>query len=358
MTLDKTFSSSHLPAVCGFNLLDKFCWTPQQPRGEPFSAWDFDFIAEQGFGFVRLPLDYRTWTRDLEGHRRDIDQDALAEVVAAVELGRQRGLHVSVNMHRGPGYCINQPELEPFNIWTDPVAQECFAHHWRALAKALAGYSNEHCSFDLLNEPPAYSDGGFSPQAHRQVMGLGAAAIRQVSPQRLIICDGHDGGHSPSPELVDLGVAQSCRGYIPMQITHYRAHWLGLGDDFPWPQPVWPITEPGDIPGLTGPWDAHELKQRVYGPWRELESKGVGIHCGELGVFNRTPADVTYAFMDDLLGVLGELGWGWAVWNLRGPFGVLDNHRPGVQAEHFDGHALDRRLLEILKSHLPTGRKD
>lgn len=348
------FSPSHIPPVCGFNLLEKFLWTPERPAGLPFSEWDFDFIAREGFKFVRLPMDYRTWTRDLDGPRRDIDQAVLAEIVAAVEMGKARGLHVSVNIHRGPGYCINQAELEPFNLWTDPVAQECFVHHWAALAQALRGFSNQECSLDLLNEPPNYDNSGFTPQTHRHVMGLAASAIRQVSPGRLIFCDGHDGGHSPSPELLDLGVAQSCRGYVPFQITHYQAPWLGLGDDFPWPAPAWPINEEGDIPGFTGPWNAELLKERVYGPWKELEAQGVGIHCGELGVFNRTDAEVTYAFMDDLLGVLNDLGWGWALWNLRGAFGVLDNRRPGVKTEPHVGHELDRRLLDILKKHNPV----
>jgi endoglucanase len=103
---------------------------------------------------------------------------------------------------------------------------------------------------------------------------------------------------------------------------------------------------------VTVVWNREKLQEH-YAPWAELAAGGVGVHCGELGVFNRTPPDVTCAFLDDLLSVLGENGWGWALWNLRGSFGILDNGRKGTKTETCDGHQLDRMMLELLKRHLP-----
>src|SRR5215472_2043364 len=48
----------HLPRWRGFNLLNKF----MVDRQKPFDERDFADIAELGFDFVRLPLDYRCWT--------------------------------------------------------------------------------------------------------------------------------------------------------------------------------------------------------------------------------------------------------------------------------------------------------
>ena len=48
----------HLPRWRGFNLLNKFMADSQKP----FEERDFADIAELGFDFVRLPLDYRSWT--------------------------------------------------------------------------------------------------------------------------------------------------------------------------------------------------------------------------------------------------------------------------------------------------------
>jgi hypothetical protein len=39
-------------------------------------------------------------------------------------------MHVSLNLHRAPGYCINAGFYEPFNLWKDDAAQEAFYFHW------------------------------------------------------------------------------------------------------------------------------------------------------------------------------------------------------------------------------------
>jgi len=348
---DEHFTAAHIPPVCGFNLLEKFTWNEEHPRGRRFREWDFDFLAGHGFRFARLPMDYRCWTRDLDGPRTDIDESVLAEVAEAVAMGKARGIHVCVNIHRGPGYCINKPEIEPFNLWTDEPAREAFAAHWRALAECLAGFTSDECSFDLLNEPPGYGGLGFTAESHREVMARAAGAIREVSPDRLIICDGNGGGHWPSPELRDLGVAQSMRGYIPFEVTHHQASWCGRGDDYVWPAPAWPMDVPGEGK-MCGVWDRARLAADVYLPWRELEAQGVGVHCGELGVYSHTPPEVTYAFLDDLLSIFNANGWGWALWNLRGAFGPIDNGRAGTQTEPCGGHHLDRQMLDLLKRRI------
>jgi len=52
--------------------------------------------------------------------------------------------------------------------------------------------------------------------------------------------------------------------------------------------------------------------------------------------------------MNDLLALWKELGWGWSLWNLRGSFGVLDSGRSDVRYESYNGHLLDRAMLELL----------
>jgi endoglucanase len=44
-----------------------------------------------------------------------------------------------------------------------------------------------------------------------------------------------------------------------------------------------------------------------------------------------------------------EAGWGNALWNLRGSFGILDSGRPDVEYEELRGHKLDRKMLEMLR---------
>jgi endoglucanase len=54
--------------------------------------------------------------------------------------------------------------------------------------------------------------------------------------------------------------------------------------------------------------------------------------------------------MRDSLDLWKEAGWGWALWNLRGSFGILDSGRRDVVYESFRGHKLDREMLELLRS--------
>lgn len=55
--------------------------------------------------------------------------------------------------------------------------------------------------------------------------------------------------------------------------------------------------------------------------------------------------------MEDMLSLWKEAGWGWALWNFRGSFGILDSGREDVNYEDYKGHKLDRALLELLQSY-------
>jgi endoglucanase len=79
--------------------------------------------------------------------------------------------------------------------------------------------------------------------------------------------------------------------------------------------------------------------------------KGVQVHVGEWGVFNKTPHATTLAWMEDSLSLWKEARWGFSLWNLRGQFGVLDSVREDVTYEDCKGHKLDRRMLELLKRY-------
>ena len=145
-------------------------------------------------------------------------------------------------------------------------------------------------------------------------------AIRAEDPNRLIIADGLRWGNKPVPSLAELKVAQSTRGYQPSRISHYQASWVQGSDK--WPEPTWPLTvKPGDV------WDKERLRREQIEPWKALENQGVGVHVGECGAFNRTPHKVTLAWLRDCLELWKEAGWGWALWNFRGSFGILDSGR-------------------------------
>lgn len=84
-------------------------------------------------------------------------------------------------------------------------------------------------------------------------------------------------------------------------------------------------------------------------PWLEAERAGIGVIVGEFGCFNKTPHDVALRWLEDSLANWRKCGWGWALWNFRGSFGILDSGRDDVDYEDFHGHKLDRKMLELLQ---------
>lgn len=320
-----------LPRWRGFNLLEKFWFD----RGEAFREADFQLVAEWGFDFVRLPMSYRVWASAEEPLQ--MDESQLAHVDEAVDMGREYGVHVNLNLHRAPGYCVNTPPDEPWSLWADEGAVLAFAQTWRAFARRYRGIPNDLVSFDLLNEPPDMEEGPYV-----RAMEAAIAAIREEDPGRLIIVDGMKYGQEPVWGLAEAGVGQSTRGYLPMHVSHYEANWVP--DITEWPTPSWPMEVDGTL------WDRRRLFERAQG-WVELERRGVPVHVGEWGCHNRTPHGIVLAWMEDQLGLWGELGWGWALWNLRGNFGVLDSGRADVVYEEYRGHQLDRKMLDLLRAH-------
>jgi len=86
-------------------------------------------------------------------------------------------------------------------------------------------------------------------------------------------------------------------------------------------------------------------------PWQEAEQAGIGVIVGEFGSYNKTPHDVALRWLEDSLANWKEAGWGWALWNFRGSFGILDSGREDVEYEDFHGHKLDGKMLELLQRY-------
>lgn len=328
-------SAEKLPRWRGFNLLEKF--TARREGNPAFRESDLQIMTEWGFNFARLPMSYHCWSKPDAAEWLKMDESQLKHIDEVVELGRKHRVHINLNLHRAPGYCVNPPK-EPLDLWTDGAALDACAHHWAAFARRYKGAPNAEVSFDLLNEPPDIAAGTYAKVVRHLV-----SAIRSEDPKRLIVADGLRWGREPVHELADLGIAQSTRGYDPMRISHHKASWVNGSDR--WAEPTWPLKE-GD-----GEWNKERLRRERIRPWQELEKRGVGVHVGEWGTHNRTPHAVTLNWMRDQLELWKEAGWGWALWNLRGSFGVLDSGRTDVAYEDFRGHKLDRKMLELLQAN-------
>lgn len=325
----------------GFNVLWMF-WSDgkegsKNPDSVHIHAEDIDEMAKMGCNFVRLPTDYRFFLHDFKYD--EPDEKMLSVLDKCIETITSRGLHCSLNVHRGPGYCINGNNLEKHNLWVDEIAQNAFVNLWKLFAERYKSYSPEILSFDLLNEPPSVGQYGLTRENHKAIMARTVSEIRKITPNRTIICDGLGGGHYACPELADLNVVLSGRGYMPFRLTHWSAGWVPESDT--WEYPKWPgmVSD-----GVT--WNRQALLD-FYKPWKELADKGCKVYIGEAGCFNKVSNDVALAWYKDFFSVCNELGFGFALWNFRGPFGVAEHGRKDTVWEERNGIKFDRDLYEL-----------
>jgi aryl-phospho-beta-D-glucosidase BglC (GH1 family) len=345
-----------LPRWKGFNLLDFF--SPDPSNARPGTTEDhFRWMQDWGFNFVRLPMAYPSYL-NIDRSRNitpdevyKIDESAVDRIDSLVQMAHKYGMHVSLNLHRAPGYCVNAGFHEPYNLWRDQEALDAFCFHWKMWAKRYKNVSKKKISFDLLNEPSMREDmndqhsqrSAVPGDVYRKVAKAASDAIRSENKKHLVIADGNNVGNTVIPELVDLDIAQSCRGYNPGIISHYKAPWANKDPDN-LPEPKWP-GQVGDK------YLSRAMLEEYYKPWIALKDQGVGVHCGECGCWNKTPHGVFLAWFEDVLSILHENDIGFALWQFVGDFGVVDSRREDVAYEEWHGHKLDRKLLTLLQKY-------
>ncbi len=342
-----------LPQWKGFNFLDFFSPNPKNAREQTKEEY-FKWMADWGFDYVRIPMAYPSYLKIDHEEKisikqvRKISHKQTDKIEHLVHLAHKHNLHVSLNLHRAPGFCVNAGFHEPYNLWKDQEALDDFCYHWKFWAKRFKRTSREKISFDLVNEPCMREDmndqlSKRSPvpgDIYRKVAKAAAETIRKQNPNHLIIADGNDVGSKIIPEIIDLDIAQSCRGYNPAIISHYKAPWV-YKDTENLPTPIWP--------GQVGEqYLSRAMLEEMYKPWIELIQQGVGVHCGEGGWGNKTPHDVFLAWFGDVLDILSTNGIGFSLWEFKGSFGILDSGRSDVDYEDWYGHKLDRKLLTLL----------
>lgn len=327
-----------IPRWRGFNLTE----LTAGKRGQRFRRSDFEWMAAWGFNFARLPCSYWAWSSKEKW--LSINEDALKPVDEAIAFGLQYGIHINLSLHRIPGYCLNNSETEPDQLFDSPRASmqralQAAVHHWQTLAKRYKNVPASRLSFDLINEPPVMAD----QTRYVEIVRALIAAIRESNPDRTIIVDGADIGQTPVLGLIDNGVVQSTRGYLPKMLSHYGAGWVPGNEFESFAPPTWPMTDKNDVL-----WDREKLRAELIAKWEPLTNRGAPVHVGEWGCTAQTSHEVCLAWMSDVLALWKEAGWGWALWNLRGSFGVVDSGRTDVAYEDFNGHKLDRKMLDLL----------
>jgi aryl-phospho-beta-D-glucosidase BglC (GH1 family) len=261
-----------------------------------YSESDFSLMHDLGFNWVRLPVDYLTYTSAVDWLA--YNPDGLQKLDQGIEYGQKYGIHVCLTLYEAPGYSV-AVNVDPsgLNLWKDSAAQQAFVAHWQMFAERYQKIPGEFLSFNLVNEPPnlpSVYDPATTPSVDEStyisVMQSAIQAIRSITPSRPVLLDGLNFGRIPLNSLADKSVIQSVHDYDPIQVTHYKAPWLANIGSTTWPVPQWPpFMAPRDI------WGPMHTNVADAGPGQDYCQQTADGLCSPLTINGDFPAGTTIA---------------------------------------------------------------
>jgi endoglucanase len=321
-------------------------WLSQSKRrGEERRQWfgsdDVKRLAALGFDHLRIPVDEeQLW--DEQG-RPDAESFALLD--DALNACRQNGLRAIVDLHIVRSHHFNE-KVRP--LWTEPAAQERFLACWRDFSSRLRARSVSDVAYEPMNEPVADD-----PELWNRLVERVIKQIREGEPTRVIVVGSNrwqsvDTFADLRVPSGDPNILPSFHFYTPMALTHHGASWTKVGEY------KGPVRYPGrtvdeeDLAGLapdlvralrgdTRPFDKNEMERRLIGPLALAKKSGLPLYCGEWGCLPSVPRPDRLRWYADLRAVLESHDIGWATWDYKGGFGIVDK----------DG-AEDRGLIDTL----------
>jgi hypothetical protein len=229
----------------GFNLEGKAI------KGRFSGEWreaDLRMMHELGFNFVRVMIDHRYWCLDNDWTKPDpMKFGPIDEVIG---WGKKHKIHVQLCFSFPPG--IDVETKSKAALFTDGVARQAMADHWRYFARRYKGIPNEELSFNLFNEPDCRG----TEATYAPLIAVCEKAIHDEDAMRFIVIDGLRTATLPLLAAIKMPVGQSHHAYEPSGITHFRASWVSKTD---WQQPAWPpqpVVSP--IYGMRKPLEARE----------------------------------------------------------------------------------------------------
>ena len=226
---------NNLPLYRGFNLLNLFA--PLDIPPPPFSEKDFELINSWGFNLVRIPIDYRVYIKD--NNWLDFKEEVFGLIDQAIVYGMAYNIHVCLTLVRIPGYSsIESESPELTDLWSNKSTQAVAVEHWEYFAERYREVESEFLSFNLISGP----NDSVTWRMYYPVIDLLCNAVREITPDRLIIVDGLLYGTKPLPlnESLKLRVVQLTRGFFPKELTHYRLNERNSNSSL-WPLPHWPF---------------------------------------------------------------------------------------------------------------------
>jgi endoglucanase len=311
----------------GMNLGNYLEAPPKQDWGARYSTEDFDFIRQEGFDHVRLPIAWHHYCGP--GPDYKLREEIFEKVNFFVREAGQRELSVIVNLHHFDAFTSN-PQRE----------RDRFLAIWRQIANRYAA-ANAGVAFELLNEPKDAATTELLNSIYAEAIDV----IRTSNPTRTIFLG--PGLWNSATELPKLrlpgketNVIVTIHSYAPMNFTHQGASWTGpdfavTGVQFPGP-PDTPLTPPSLMklrPHVTDWLSRYNTLAREENPSSERafadyldqarqwsEYYGRPIHLGEFGAIEKADAQSRANYCRTVRQQAEAAGMGWALWDWKAGF--------------------------------------
>lgn len=179
--------------------------------GMKYSSGEVEQIAELGFNFVRVPIQFDQVFQDETMQYVNVGfLETLDELIASCA---EYGIHVCIDLHDMPGFMTDEDDSND-TLFSDAEQQRLFADFWHFMASYYEEAPSNLLSFNLLNEPHGGEE-ELTDELYSQVMLQAIDVIQEVSPDRLIFVDMLNVGFSdPVYGLVDAGVVQTIHPYF------------------------------------------------------------------------------------------------------------------------------------------------
>ncbi|MBN1201043.1 MAG: cellulase family glycosylhydrolase [Anaerolineae bacterium] len=301
-----------------------------------YRAADFARVRDLGITWIRLPVSLDVV---MDSDAPDLlAADYVAALDRALAMILAEDLAVMVDLHA-------TSMDHPTNIFSgaledDPTFIDQFEAFWRSFAAHLSRYDPEMVFLEPLNEP--VFEGDADPWFAMQRCLLGA--IRESAPAHTLVATGTYWSHIYQfvnlDPLDDPNIIYNFHFYEPFVFTHQGAAWTPLEvmtrlHDVPYPsspERVAPLIEQQDDTTAQymleaygkQAWDAEAIARTLGQAAQWAKQHNARVICNEFGAYRLyTPPEDRVQWIHDTRTALEQYGFGWAMWELDGTFGLM-----------------------------------
>lgn len=305
---------------------------------------DFAQIRALGFDHVRVSIQPNFTAPKIESGDPDLSDERMEILHRAMKPMIENDLTLVLDNHAPAPIKDKVAANDPF--------RNAMTQWWRNFAGQVAHhgqYTPENTLFELLNEPEKSFD---DVERYRIIMGQFISGVRASAPEYTVVVGGNRSNASEAiyeglkTPFADPNLIYAFHFYSPLEFTHQGIDSFGALykqlRNVPWDVGPGAMSE-GEMADY--PPEVRERMRRynekshrkadLSSAFDQLKSwcdgHGQIAWLGEFGVYSHTVApEQRAAWIRDVRELAEEHGFGWAMWEARGGFGLFlpDDTRP------------------------------